>query len=103
MVEDTPKPMAPINGRPFLSYLLEEIYKQKLIKEVILSVHYKHEIISSFFGNTYKGLSLQYVVEDNPLGTGGAIKNCANLINPERSFFVFNGDTFLKTLSSRNV
>ncbi len=96
IVEDVPKPMAPINGRPFLSYLLDEISAQDLIKEVILSVHHKHEMISSFFGDSYKGLSLKYVVEETPLGTGGAIKNCDNLIDHERSFFVFNGDTFLK-------
>ncbi|MBY0282017.1 MAG: nucleotidyltransferase family protein [Alphaproteobacteria bacterium] len=95
-VQDLPKPMAPINGKPFLSFLLDEIYSQGIIKEIILSVHYKHEAISSFFKDSYKGLPLKYVIESNPLGTGGAIKNCADLINPEQSFFVFNGDTFLK-------
>jgi D-glycero-alpha-D-manno-heptose 1-phosphate guanylyltransferase len=95
-VQDLPKPMAPINGRPFLSYLLDEICDQGIIKEAILSVHYKHEMISGFFGDSYKGLPLRYVVENSPLGAGGAIKNCANLIASDHPFFVLNGDTFLK-------
>ena len=84
--------MADINGRPFLQYLLDFVSSQG-IKEVILAVGYKWEIIRDFFGEKYNGLTIQYSVEDTPLGTGGAILKAVNS-SAEEEFFVLNGDTF---------
>ncbi|MCZ7621370.1 MAG: sugar phosphate nucleotidyltransferase, partial [Candidatus Kuenenia sp.] len=73
VIKDIPKPMADINGRPFLSYLMDYLLCQN-IRKILLSVGYKHEIIKNYFGLRYKNLDIEYVIEDKPLGTGGAIK-----------------------------
>lgn len=92
LVSDRPKPMAIINGRPFLSYILEYLEKFD-IKEVILCVGYQKEQIINFFGDKWKNISISYSIENNPLGTGGAIKKVLNSTTDE-FVFVLNGDTF---------
>jgi D-glycero-alpha-D-manno-heptose 1-phosphate guanylyltransferase len=92
IVSDGPKSMAPINGRPFLEYMLDYLERWGL-KRVILAVGYKNEIIKQHFGNEYKSLEIDYAVEDQPLGTGGAILNAMKLVKGF-SAFIFNGDTY---------
>ena len=92
VVSDVPKPMAPINGRPFLEYLLNDL-SEKGINRVILAVGYKKEIIKSHFKEKYKNIDIIYSDEDIPLGTGGAIKKALTLAKGE-DIFVINGDTF---------
>jgi D-glycero-alpha-D-manno-heptose 1-phosphate guanylyltransferase len=104
VVTDLPKPMAPIGGTPFLEYILKYLEKNG-IKRVILSVGYKWEIIKEYFGNSFKGMELIYSVEDEPLGTGGAIqKAIAQVISKE--VYIINGDTFfdvdLKSLTLKD-
>ena len=94
VVSDVPKPMAPINGRPFLEILLKSL-KKKGIKRVVLSVGYKAEVIMNYFGSSYGDIELVYEIEDTPLGTGGAIKAALNKCNTEK-VLVVNGDTFLE-------
>lgn len=95
VVKDIPKPMAPIHGKPFLAYLIEYL-KSQGITRVILSVHYLREQIESFFGAHYQGIEVSYAVEEQPLGTGGAVLNAFQLIDSPQPVFVLNGDTFLK-------
>lgn len=95
-VADLPKPMAPIAGKPFLSYLLSRISRAGF-EEAILSVGYRWQAIHDYFGDTFyedkKELPLRYIVEPEPLGTGGAILLASQgLTSP---FAVFNGDTLL--------
>jgi D-glycero-alpha-D-manno-heptose 1-phosphate guanylyltransferase len=92
VVSDVPKPMAPINDRPFLEYLLEDL-NEKGINRVILAVGYKKEIIKSHFKEKYKNIDIIYSDEDIPLGTGGAIKKALTLAEDE-NIFIINGDTF---------
>lgn len=92
VVSDVPKPMAPINGIPFLEYILKYLQKNGVTK-VILSVCYKWETIEGYFGNNYEGIELVYVVEDEPLGTGGAIKKSLNEVE-NKNVYIVNGDTF---------
>jgi D-glycero-alpha-D-manno-heptose 1-phosphate guanylyltransferase len=92
VVKDIPKPMAEVCGKPFLSYLLDFLNKQK-IERVILSVGYKFDIIKNFFGSRYKDLKLEYAIEDKPLGTGGGLKNALKYTS-EKNIYVLNGDTF---------
>jgi D-glycero-alpha-D-manno-heptose 1-phosphate guanylyltransferase len=92
IVKDVPKPMADINGRPFLSYLLNYLSSQGITK-VLLSVGYRHEIIKDYFGARYKDIDIIYVVEDKPLGTGGALRKALSCIEG-RDVIVLNGDTF---------
>lgn len=89
---DLPKPMAPINDRPFLAYLLKKL-SQSGFTDCILSVGYKYEIIQDYFDSKYLGLELTYVIEDEPLGTGGAIlKSLEKVQSPD--IYILNGDTF---------
>jgi len=91
IVKDIPKPMAEVCGRPFLSYILDFLTKYE-INTVVLSVGYKWEIIKNYFGDSYKNLRLVYAIENEPLGTGGAIKNALRYIQSPETF-VLNGDT----------
>ncbi len=90
---DTPKPMAPIAGRPFLEILLR-ILAQKNFFRVVISLGYMAEKISSYFGDSFSGMELAYVVEKQPLGTGGGTR-LAMVECYEDHVFVLNGDTFL--------
>ncbi|MBO6517273.1 MAG: nucleotidyltransferase family protein [Bacteroidia bacterium] len=92
VVSDVPKPMAPVAGRPFLTYLLDQIANTG-IQNVYLSVGYKHEVILQYFGRRYKHLNLHYVIEKERLGTGGGIRLAAELAT-SNTLFVLNGDTY---------
>ncbi|EIX7172197.1 nucleotidyltransferase family protein [Campylobacter coli] len=91
VVQDLPKPMAPINGKPFLAFVLEHLKKQG-ITEIILSVSYKYELIQEYFKDEFEGMKIRYNVEKELLGTGGAIKDALKLVKNE--VYVVNGDTF---------
>ena len=86
--------MAPINSRPFLEYLLSYISEYGISK-AILSVGYLHETIEKHFGNIHNNISLNYVVENSPLGTGGAILLSLENIKSE-NVLVLNGDSIYK-------
>jgi D-glycero-alpha-D-manno-heptose 1-phosphate guanylyltransferase len=92
VVSDGPKSMAPINGKPFLEYQLDLLDRWGL-KKVILSVGYMNETIRLHFGEEYKSLKLVYAVEEEPLGTGGAILNALQYVEGY-AVFIFNGDTY---------
>lgn len=92
VVEDVPKPMAPIQDMPFLHYLMLYL-KDQGIEHIVLSVGYKYEIIQSFFGNEYQGIAISYAIEKEALGTGGGIWNAMKEIEGSAAF-VINGDTF---------
>lgn len=91
VINDLPKPMAPVNGKPFLHYLFLYLQRQQ-IKKVIVSVGYKSEVIENYFGSSYLGLHVVYSREAEPLGTGGGINKALELVNDFA--FVLNGDTF---------
>jgi len=91
IINDIPKPMAPVNGKPFLHYILKSLQGQN-VSSVILSVAYKCEMIKEFFKDEYLGIRVQYSIEEEPLGTGGGIKKAFNLVKDFA--FVLNGDTF---------
>lgn len=93
IVADVPKPMAPVAGRPFLELLLRSL-GNKGFTRAILATGYMAEKISDHFGGHFAGMDLEYSVETEPLGTGGAVSQAARLVRADH-FFVFNGDTFL--------
>ena len=94
VVKDVPKPMAPVNGRPFLTYILDYLIDYQYNK-VILSVGYLHEKIEEYFGNQYKSLKIDYAVEVEPLGTGGGIAFAMSKCSSD-NVLVINGDTMFK-------
>jgi D-glycero-alpha-D-manno-heptose 1-phosphate guanylyltransferase len=91
LVDEIPKSMAPIDKRPFLTYIFEHLLKYR-IKKIVLAAGYKHESIISCFGNSYKGIKLIYSIENEPLGTGGAILKATRKISSQFCY-VLNGDT----------
>jgi D-glycero-alpha-D-manno-heptose 1-phosphate guanylyltransferase len=94
VVDDLPKPMAITAGKPFLTYLLEQLNDANCTKAV-LAVGYMHEVIINHFGKKYKSVELEYSIEDKPLGTGGAILNAVSCISSP-GFLVLNGDSLFK-------
>jgi len=92
VVSDLPKPMAPIGDKPFLEYILKYLQKNGITRAV-LSVGYKWETIKEYFGDRFENIELIYSVEDEPLGTGGAIKKAINQIR-NNQVYIINGDTF---------
>ena len=86
-----PKPMLPTAGVPFLTHLLSRI-KAVGVDHVILGTSYQPTVFSDYFGDGASlGLELEYVVEEEPLGTGGAIGNVRHLLRGDTTL-IFNGD-----------
>lgn len=92
ITSDSPKSMVPVNGRPFLEYVLDYLDRWGL-RRVILSVGYQSDMIISHFGNQYKSLQVAYAIEEEPLGTGGAILKALHHVEGF-STFILNGDTY---------
>lgn len=93
-LDGIPKAMAPIAGRPFLEILLRKL-KRAGCSRVLLSVGHLRETIKNHFGASFHGLPLDYVIEEEPLGTGGAIRKALQAAH-EEFVLVMNGDTFLE-------
>lgn len=96
---DLPKAMAPIRGRPFLALLLDQLIAAGC-ERVLLSVGHRRNAIIEKFQRSYRELPLTYVVEENALGTGGAIQLALKRVIGQASL-VLNGDTFLDADLSR--
>jgi D-glycero-alpha-D-manno-heptose 1-phosphate guanylyltransferase len=91
VVSDFPKCMAPVAGKPFLHYVLTHLQKQG-VDQFIFSLGYKSEMIIEYVNDQFSMLTSQFSIEDEPLGTGGAIKlACAKAT--EKNVLILNGDT----------
>jgi D-glycero-alpha-D-manno-heptose 1-phosphate guanylyltransferase len=90
-VPDLPKCMAPVAGKPFLAFVIDQFRKQG-IEKFIFSLGYKHEVIQAFLDKDYAVLKKQYVIENEPLGTGGAIQLACRKAT-EENVLILNGDT----------
>jgi len=95
IVSDLPKPMAPINGKPFLEHLMRYWIGQG-ISHFVLSVGYLHQTIVDYFGFQFEGASLDYVIEKSPLGTGGGLLLALEKVSQQEKFLLLNGDTFFE-------
>ena len=96
IVDDVPKPMAPISNLPFLEYLLNYWISQGINKFVI-SVGYKAKIIKDYFKSQYNGIQIDYSEEIEPLGTGGAIKKALlERFWSSDDILIVNGDTWFE-------
>ena len=93
LVRDKPKSMAPVLGKPFLQYQIEQLKKYN-ITEIVLCVAYLANQIKSYFKDGAKfGVNIRYAVEKEPLGTAGALKNSRDYLEDE-AFLVLNGDSY---------
>jgi len=96
----TPKPMVPIMGVPFLARTMERLFEAG-IKDVVLPAGYMPQAIIDYFGDgSALGMTIRYVIEEELLGTAGALKNVEQFITGP--FFVLNGD-ILTTLDLRKM
>jgi D-glycero-alpha-D-manno-heptose 1-phosphate guanylyltransferase len=93
-VPDLPKCMAPVAGRPFLFYVINYLRNQG-IEKFIFSLGHKHEIISGYLADQFATLNYQCSIEEEPLGTGGAIRLACSKTT-EKNIAVVNGDTLFK-------
>lgn len=94
VVSDVPKCMALVSGNPFLHYIFRYLEHFDFVENVILSVGYKHEMIMDWVIRQRElPFKIAYSVENEPLGTGGAIKEAVKHTK-NKAIAVFNGDTF---------
>jgi dTDP-glucose pyrophosphorylase/CBS domain-containing protein len=89
LTENLPKPMLPVDGKPLMELVIEQL-RQVGIRRINVATHFKPEKISDYFGDGSSfGVELNYVNEDKPLGTGGAL----GLIDtPTEPMLIINGD-----------
>ncbi|HWB26733.1 MAG TPA: nucleotidyltransferase family protein [Chitinophagaceae bacterium] len=90
-VPDLPKCMAPVKGRPFIGYVIEYLAVQGVTK-FILSLGYMHEVLIAYVNKAFPALNVDFVIEEEPLGTGGAIKYACCRAT-DTNVLVTNGDT----------
>lgn len=98
LTENLPKPMLEVSGKPILVWQVEWL-KKLGVKEFIVCAGYLREKIIEVIGSGSRlGVKIGYSVEDEPLGTGGALKNGEHLLRFDKQFIVVNGD-ILTTLN----
>jgi D-glycero-alpha-D-manno-heptose 1-phosphate guanylyltransferase len=94
VVDDVPKPLAPVAGRPFLAWVLDRLAAGGM-RRCILATGYLSELIEQRIGTRWQGMDIAYSVEPEPLGTGGAIRLAAGRLHGDAAH-VLNGDTWLE-------
>ena len=92
VVNDVPKPMAPVAGKPFLDHILCALPLEH-INSIILSVGHKSNKVIEYYEKFYKNIPIIYSIEEEPLGTGGGIGLAMNHVTQD-SALILNGDTF---------
>lgn len=92
VVNNRPKVLAEVNGRPFITFLLDRL-RSAGVEKVILCIGYLGWQVKSLLGDFYREMELIYSVEDTPLGTGGALRLALPAIRSE-DVLVMNGDSF---------
>lgn len=93
VVPDVCKPMAPVAGRPFLRFIMDQLAAAGFDRAVVAD-GYRREQIEGFFGPAYRGMAIEYSPEETPLFTGGAVKRALGMCDSDW-VFVLNGDTWL--------
>lgn len=94
VVSDGPKPLAPVAGRPFLAWVLDQLATCGM-RRIVLATGYMAGKVEEAIGQRWRGMSVEYSVENRPLGTGGALRNALPLL-ANNGAHVVNGDTFLR-------
>lgn len=88
-----PKVLAPVRGRPFLTYLLDQLAAAG-VREVVFCIGYMADRVEETLGDSYQAIHLTYSREDEPLGTGGALRQALPFF-PDDPVLVMNGDSFM--------
>lgn len=92
LTDDKPKPLVEVAGKPILMWQIEWLKRHGITDFVVLAGYKKEKIIESLGSGSKLGISVTYVVEDEPLGTGGAVKNARLTFSGRDPFLVVNGD-----------
>lgn len=104
IVPNAPKALAPINNKNFLFYFLQNWWKHG-IRNFIFLLYYKSEMIISYIENNknnafFSDLSFKFIIEDQPLGTGGSIKHAIRKLDMKNNFLLTNSDTYVENFSA---
>lgn len=91
---DIPKALVPIQNKPFITYIMDQLDSFGL-SHVTISTGYLSSKIRKRIGNRYKNIQINYSKEEMPLGTGGALKSIC-FSSPKENVLVLNGDSYLK-------
>lgn len=94
VVSELPKCLAPVNGIPFLKFVIDYLITQENSR-FVFALGYKHSLVEDFLESSYPGLDYLVSIESEPLGTGGAIQQALSHTR-EENVFVCNGDTLFK-------
>ena len=94
VVTELPKCMAPVNGRPFIDYVIHNLLQYN-INHIVFSVGYKADAIIHHIQTNYPDLDVSFAIEEEPLGTGGAINFALQYVQEEHTF-ILNGDTIFE-------
>src|SRR5436309_4582196 len=73
LTHTVPKPVMPLAGRPFLSFMLDWLGRHG-VEDVVLSCGFGSDAVRRVLGDIYQGMRLRYVIEDEPLGTAGPVR-----------------------------
>jgi NDP-sugar pyrophosphorylase family protein len=92
VVSEVPKPLAPVNGRPFLDYQLSLLARSGLVERVVLAIGHLAERVVEHYRDALPPLPLEFVVEEDLLGTGGGLRNALPATRSER-VLALNGDS----------
>jgi NDP-sugar pyrophosphorylase family protein len=93
VVTDRPKVLAPVRGRPWITYLLDQLADAGL-REVVLLSGYRAGQLEATLGEAYRGLRLVYSPEPEPLGTAGALRHASHLLSTPQ-VLLLNGDSYI--------
>ena len=92
LTNNTPKPMLQVAGIPFTQHQIQKAQGAG-ITEIVLATSFKADLFEPYFGDGSNfGISIKYAVEEVPLGTGGAIRNAAQMLTGDGNVAIFNGD-----------
>jgi len=89
---DTPKPLITVGKKAVIEYQLEWLRYYSIEEAVVLAGYLKEKLITTLGSGSRYGVSITYVVEDEPLGTGGALKNASHVLKKNEYSIVVNGD-----------
>ena len=91
---ETPKPLVPVAGRPFLAWVLDRL-DQAGLRRVVLAASYRSDEVERVIGRRWRGMAVDYSIEASPMGTGGAVRQACEMLHGD-AVHVLNGDTFLE-------
>jgi D-glycero-alpha-D-manno-heptose 1-phosphate guanylyltransferase len=94
-IADVPKPLAPIAGKPFIAWLIHSLIQQG-VTAITLSLHHEWQKIQDYFNANPLSITLNYAVEDEALGTGGAMAYALQQYPTREPTLVLNGDSYMQ-------